>query len=1114
VRPRSFAARSLRCAAAAGLAALLAALAWPAPLQAHAEPCVPLARGSQSAEWLGFALAAEAAQNRLAVGAPGDGVAFPGPGSVQVFERSGPAETWSEAAVLPSPAGGRARFGFAVSASGNRVAVGAPAADSPRAPRSGAVYVFVKNGGGWRLEATITAIDAATGAQFGSSVSLDDDTLAVGAPAVGDGGSLSGAAYVFRWTDAGWSQQQKLRAPDAQPAEQFGFAVALEGELLAVGSPFRDDPPRRRNFGALSVFRRVGGVWILRDDRDRLTAQPFQENDVQFGAAVALDGGSILAGARGADHDGAPNAGTAYVFRWSGAKWERSDLASADRGADDQFGAAVALQGDHAAVGAPFHPAGGRPVGAAFSFLRRGSAWDPVEPPGTGKSPAQGARFGGAVAVLGPEVLVGGPRDDPDGKQDAGSVVACPAAPPPCEISIAKTADPPGTVQRGAEISYTVRVTNLCQRLLQGVAIEDDFSSKLDEVKWCSAEGAGSCTPILHDGRDIAGTFDLPADGRTFHVTARIAPTAAGELVNEACAAAPGQKAVCQAVRNRIGSSGPDLPDLQVEITAPATVFEGTALPYTVTVENRGAATATGVFLKGPAPPGLGPPVPDPCRREAGRCLLGDLRPGAKTTISFGFQLPECSSPPLGSIPASVEVGSREPDLHPADDHDSASTQVLVRNADLAIVKTVLGVSPPGPACSGAAITYRLAITNDGPGTACGAEMQEAVPAGLTFRSAACPPPISCPPPVAGSWRCPLGNLPSGGGIACDATFELARVTCPSAEVVNTITVRSARPDSNPANDRSSARAGVDLPADLAITKTDGLATATTGDPLLYTLVARNTGCCDVAGATVRDVFPPDLTKVRWCEGADCTPNRNEPLEGVVDLPVGASKVFLVQGVISPLLGCSRLDNPASVTLPAGLQDAHPEDNEVVDMTEVSPPPGVSAFCAGISGSFVEGGAITKTVVLLNGGPNAQADNPGPEFSDTLPAGLTLVSAAADSGTVATALNTVTWNGAIPVCGKVTITIDATIDAGTAGTTLCNQGTASFDADGDGINESMVLTDDPDLPGPADPCCLRVATAAEEIPALPGPGLAALALLLAGLAARRLARPRRPPARS
>jgi len=122
------------------------------------------------------------------------------------------------------------------------------------------------------------------------------------------------------------------------------------------------------------------------------------------------------------------------------------------------------------------------------------------------------------------------------------------------------------------------------------------------------------------------------------------------------------------------------------------------------------------------------------------------------------------------------------------------------------------------------------------------------------------------------------------------------------------------------------------------------------------------------------------------------------------------------------------------------------------------------------SGTFVESGNVTYTVILSNSGTGAQADNPGNEFTDALPAGLTLISATATSGTaVATvASNTVTWNGSIAAGGSVTITIMASINTGTRGMTISNQGSISYDADDNGTNESSAVTDDPGTQTPND----------------------------------------------
>jgi len=155
-------------------------------------------------------------------------------------------------------------------------------------------------------------------------------------------------------------------------------------------------------------------------------------------------------------------------------------------------------------------------------------------------------------------------------------------------------------------------------------------------------------------------------------------------------------------------------------------------------------------------------------------------------------------------------------------------------------------------------------------------------------------------------------------------------------------------------------------------------------------------------------------------------------------------------------------------------------------------------------GGFTAGATIAYSVVLRNVGAAVQGDNPGDEFIDVLPSTLTLVSATATSGTAVATVgtNTVTWNGPIAAGGgTVTITIQATINAGTpGGTAVSNQGTVNHDSNADGVNDVQVLTDDPGLPGLSDPTvfytssrfytldpCRLVDTRSTNAPAL-GPG--------------------------
>jgi uncharacterized repeat protein (TIGR01451 family) len=239
-------------------------------------------------------------------------------------------------------------------------------------------------------------------------------------------------------------------------------------------------------------------------------------------------------------------------------------------------------------------------------------------------------------------------------------------------------------------------------------------------------------------------------------------------------------------------------------------------------------------------------------------------------------------------------------------------------------------------------------------------------------------------------------------------------------------------------------------------------------------------------------------------------------INDTANLPSGGSVTYTVNATISGAF-TGTLSNTATVATAGGVTDPSAGNNSATDTTEVVGGASVSGTKT-VSGNLSEGGTIFYDVVLTNNGNLPQGDNPGDEFTDVLPASLTLVGAAATSGTAVANVgtNTVTWNGTIAASGgTVTITIEAIIDAGTAGSTISNQGTIAFDADGNGTNEASAQTDDPAAGGQADPTAFVVGEPGGpgpnplEIPTLSGWGLAALALLMVAIGLALLGR-RRP----
>ncbi len=155
-------------------------------------------------------------------------------------------------------------------------------------------------------------------------------------------------------------------------------------------------------------------------------------------------------------------------------------------------------------------------------------------------------------------------------------------------------------------------------------------------------------------------------------------------------------------------------------------------------------------------------------------------------------------------------------------------------------------------------------------------------------------------------------------------------------------------------------------------------------------------------------------------------------------------------------------------------------------------------------GDLQPGNTVEYTLTVTNTGTGTQPDNPSdPELTDTLPAGLTLVSAdlVSGPGTVSTSGNTVRWDGALDPGESASILITATIGPDLLGTTVLNQATAYTDHDLNGTNETPVLSDDPTTPAPNDPTAFVVGTSIVKIPALSawGAGLFAGLLGLLGL---------------
>ncbi len=548
-------------------------------------------------------------------------------------------------------------------------------------------------------------------------------------------------------------------------------------------------------------------------------------------------------------------------------------------------------------------------------------------------------------------------------------------------------------------------------------------------------------------------------------------------------------------------------PDLSITKTdGVTTATPGGSVTYTITASNASALAASGATVADTFPAIL------TCTwtcvgAGGGTCSASgagnindtvNLPPGASVTYTASCAIAAAATGSLSNTATVAFAGDPNPANNSATDTDTLTPQ-----ADLAITKTD-GVTTATP---GGSVTYTITASDAGPSDAPGASVADTFPASLTCTwTCVGAGGGTCTPSGSGNINDTV-NLPAGGSVTYTASCNISAAATGTLSNTASVAVPSGVTDPTPGNNSATDTDSLAPGADLAITKTDGVTTATPGGSVTYTIAASNSGPSNATGAKVVDTLPASLTCHWTCVGAGggtCTASGSGSLNDTVNLLSGGSVTYTVSCTLSAS-ATGTLSNTASVIAPAGVTDPNPGNNTATDSDTITAAPGaiVTGTKTVSAGPYNVGGTVTYTVTLTNSGTGAQADNPGNEFTDILPSGLTLVSAVATSGAAAanTGTNTVAWNGAIPVSGSVTITITATIKSSAASQTISNQGTIAYDSDGNGTNDAAAQTDDPGVPGADNPTSFRVAAAAgSDIPTLSNLGLLLLALAVAALA--------------
>ncbi len=517
-----------------------------------------------------------------------------------------------------------------------------------------------------------------------------------------------------------------------------------------------------------------------------------------------------------------------------------------------------------------------------------------------------------------------------------------------------------------------------------------------------------------------------------------------------------------------------------------AAAIPGGSVTYSITASNAGPADAGGASVSDVFP------AAETCTWTCAGAGGGTCTASGSGNVNDTVNLPaggsvtytaSCAISPAatGILSNTATVAAPAGITDPTPGNNSANdTDTLAPMADLAITKTD-GMTTATP---GGSVTYTITASNAGPSDAPGAAVADTFPASETCT-------WTCV--GAGGGTCTASgsgnvndtvNLPAGGSVTYTASCAISSAATGSLSNTATVAAPAGVTDPAPGNNSANDTDTLSASADLSITNTDGVAAVTAGGSTTYTIVAHNGGPSNAVGATVNDIFPAGETCTWTCAGAGggtCTASGSGNIADTINLPSGASASYSAVCSIS-FSASGTLNNTAAITAPAGVTDATPGNNSVTDGDSVNPAPAASLSATetvGAAGGFRRGTNAIYTVVLHNGGSGAQGDNPGDEFVDPLDPALAFVSANATSGTATFGGGAVHWNGSIPAGGNVTITIVATIGNAATGT-ISNQGTLSWDSNGDGTNDATGLTDDPSLPGTADPTTFAVAASLSQ----------------------------------
>lgn len=250
------------------------------------------------------------------------------------------------ATIFASDAEASDNFGTSVSISGNTIVIGSEYEDT-NGSNAGAAYIY-KIGSGDTVEEIqkVIASDVDSNDYFGSSVSISDEYIVIGARGKDVNSTNTGAAYLYKIdSNDTVTQIQQIIASDGSDNDYFGSAVSISDGYIAIGVEYEDSTAS--NAGAAYIYKIDSSDTV--SQIQKLTASNGQRN-AYFGSSIAISKNYIVVGAYG--HD---DVGSAYLFKIDAndsVSEVQELLSDTTLNSDAEYGHAVGIYGDNIIVSA------------------------------------------------------------------------------------------------------------------------------------------------------------------------------------------------------------------------------------------------------------------------------------------------------------------------------------------------------------------------------------------------------------------------------------------------------------------------------------------------------------------------------------------------------------------------------------------------------------------------------------------------------------------------------------------------------------------------------------------------------------------------------------------